>query len=56
MIVEDNANAIILLRQFKEKYNLTWNEVSEVFGRKLPNIERTGIKTSLILLGHIGYL
>jgi hypothetical protein len=36
--IEDNENAIILLRQFKEKYNLSWNQVTKVFGRKLCNI------------------
>ncbi len=37
--IENNEDAIILLRQFKEKYNLSWIQVSRVFGRKLPNIE-----------------
>ncbi len=37
--IEDNRNAIILLRQFKEKYNLSWIQVTKVIRRKLPNIE-----------------
>ncbi len=37
--IENNGNAIILLRQFKENFNLTWIEVAQVFGRKLGNIK-----------------
>ncbi len=37
--IEDNRNAIILLRRFKKKYNLSWKEAAKVFGRKVWNIE-----------------
>ncbi len=36
--IVDNENTI-MLKQFKEKYNLSWKEVSQVLGQKLGNID-----------------
>ncbi|MGR3218218.1 MAG: hypothetical protein ACUZ8H_00180 [Candidatus Anammoxibacter sp.] len=39
MTTKGNTNDMKVLKEFKEKYELTWPEVAEALGRKLRGVE-----------------